>query len=106
MAAVFDYSSGTMGFFAKLSLQDQAKFVDIVIHRAVTNQDCQFISSQLDWEQKQLDDAFFFQWNICSIGNLAYIALHYPDPDIQARAKKYLDLFLDWYRAKFETVTQ
>lgn len=71
------------------SIETQSKYADMVF-RSNTNDS--------DWVQHVLDHEVspFEKWVACSVGNIAYIALHAPLEHQREAAKSYLKQYREW----------
>lgn len=76
------------------SIKTQSKYADMIF-RSNTNDS--------DWVQHVLDHEVspFQKWVACSVGNIAYIALHAPLEHQREAAKLYLKQYREWLGMTF-----
>lgn len=76
----------------ELPLEEQATHADHVTATFCKN---------VDWCKEQLapsDDYGFEDWNVTSLGNLAFLALHGPDTSVREQARKLHGRYVQWRR--------
>lgn len=66
------------------SLSEMARYVDAVTFVKTRAGDKAFLVSLL----RPMQDARSISFNTTSLGNLAYIAIHFPDEEVRARAEE------------------
>jgi hypothetical protein len=85
---------GSLPDLLDMPLIEQARYADHICVEGV--------DQGSDWIKEQIcDDEFAPEgWNSTSVGNIAYVALHYRDAECRAVALDQLNRYVAWYKAQ------